>query len=388
MKKSNVIMWGIFLASFWLLYIFQIGKSVALCWYDTEMTVGMKVSATGSLYQEADVLQREWINLYGLSQNILQKRFIEDFTLYKTGYGKIVEPRRAASEEEILAAVDNIEVVVNYLRDRHIPVYYITSLLPITNTKDLPREIEDASHENAQKLLEELNAREIPMIDLREKDLIRNIPKEELFYRTDHHWSMDTCFRAYQEIIWQLEEELQQDLDLEGYYTDINNYDRYQKENCFLGSYGVKVGEFYAGMDDYVVYFPKFQTSFQFEGYKDHVLQLEKNGGFQEALMDMSYVDDKDFYNKYSAFSNGRYYENRVVNFYAPNQLKVLFISHSYGRPLTQYLALCFGEVRNLDPQEGRYNDNYLEYIDEYEPDLVLILTEFEGEGSIPISVG
>lgn len=78
-------------------------------------------------------------------------------------------------------------------------------------------------------------------------------------------------------------------------------------------------------------------------------------------------------------FSNGYNVENRVINKMALNDYKLLLISHSYGRPLTQYLALSFREVRNLDPQVGRYNKNYLQYIDEYEPDLVLILTEFEG---------
>lgn len=58
----------------------------------------------------------------------------------------------------------------------------------------------------------------------------------------------------------------------------------------------------------------------------------------------------------------------------------VLLISHSYGRPYVQYLSLCFGEVRNLDPQEGRYNENYLQYMEEYRPDLVNIMTKFASE--------
>ena len=69
------------------------------------------------------------------------------------------------------------------------------------------------------------------------------------------------------------------------------------------------------------------------------------------------------------------------MNWMAENELKVLLISHSYGRPFTQYLSLCFRETRYLDPQKGRYNDNCLKYIDEYGPDLVLVMTEFEWKG-------
>ncbi len=44
------------------------------------------------------------------------------------------------------------------------------------------------------------------------------------------------------------------------------------------------------------------------------------------------------------------------------------------------YLAINFFEIVNLDPQKGRFGGNYLEYIDEYEPDIVLFQVEFEGE--------
>lgn len=47
-------------------------------------------------------------------------------------------------------------------------------------------------------------------------------------------------------------------------------------------------------------------------------------------------------------------------------------IGHSYGRPLVQYLGLGVQELRYLDPQDGRYNENILEYIEKYEPDIVI----------------
>lgn len=41
---------------------------------------------------------------------------------------------------------------------------------------------------------------------------------------------------------------------------------------------------------------------------------------------------------------------------------------------MTQYLSLSFSEVRYLDPQDGRYNDNYLTYINDYKPDIVIVM--------------
>lgn len=41
-------------------------------------------------------------------------------------------------------------------------------------------------------------------------------------------------------------------------------------------------------------------------------------------------------------------------------------------------LSLCFKETRYLDPQKGRFEDNYLEYIEEYTPDIVIVMYDAE----------
>ena len=43
------------------------------------------------------------------------------------------------------------------------------------------------------------------------------------------------------------------------------------------------------------------------------------------------------------------------------------------------FMSLCFKEIRLIDPQEDRYNDSYVEYIDEYDPDIVIMT--FPGKG-------
>ena len=44
------------------------------------------------------------------------------------------------------------------------------------------------------------------------------------------------------------------------------------------------------------------------------------------------------------------------------------------------YLSLNFSEVVNLDPQKGRYEGSYIDFIDTFEPDIVLLQVEIEGE--------
>jgi len=58
----------------------------------------------------------------------------------------------------------------------------------------------------------------------------------------------------------------------------------------------------------------------------------------------------------------------------AGNNTKALLITDSFGRSMSQYLSLYFKELRYLDPQKGRYNDSYLKYIDQYKPEIVIVM--------------
>ena len=78
--------------------------------------------------------------------------------------------------------------------------------------------------------------------------------------------------------------------------------------------------------------------------------------------------------------SYNAYNENIVLNNMSDNDLKVMLIADSYARPMLPFLSLCFKEVRYLDPQEGRYNDSYVDYIDAYDPDIVIMMFPGEGE--------
>ena len=94
----------------------------------------------------------------------------------------------------------------------------------------------------------------------------------------------------------------------------------------------------------------------------------------------MNLITDKEYNNKYSAYTFDGYIENRIYNMNADNELKVLLISDSFSRPMVTFFSLCFYETRYLDPQEGRYTDSYVEYIDEYQPDVVVMM--FSGDGT------
>lgn len=325
-------------------------------------------------------LHDKYIDEYGLIQRLLGKKQIETFTIFKTNYEKLVAPRNSLTTDEVQAAFQELNSLIECCRQHAIPYYYITSILPIQSLDDLPCGVYDSSFENRTRLASILHDNNICTIDLQHLAENHNIPKDLLFYKTDHHWTMFTCFAAYQDIISRISSDFSVPLN-SAITTDPDQYSLLLRKDSFLGSYGIKVGKYYVGKDDFNVYLPNFTTNFVFQSYdKEGSLLMEKRGDFYEALLDDSIISDQSYANKYNAFCNHGYIENHIVNLNAPNNLRCLYISHSYGRPLTMYLALNFQEIVNLDPQVGRFDGNYSDYLDAFSPNVVLIQAEFEGE--------
>lgn len=327
-------------------------------------------------YVNGDLPGREnYINLYGAVQLALSKKNMDRFSILKTSYGKLFEPRQSIEDGLIESWVDNIEQVSNYLEDRGVTCVYLSSVIPLQELTDSPYEIDYFAHENSQKVQRGLKDEGVNVLNLPDSERISSIPKEEVFYKTDHHWSMRTVFAAYQEVI---DSARLSGLNIVPF--EMNDFTIWSAEKSFLGSYGIRAGSIYAGMDDFVIYVPDFETDFIFRSFaSDHQLILEKTGNFFECLHDQDILMDDTYRNKYNAYSNGGCIENVIINKNVDNDYKMLYISHSYGRPLSEYFALNFHEVRNLDPSPGRYNGNIQEYIEDYNPDYVVIQMENEG---------
>ncbi len=318
-----------------------------------------------------------YIEIYGGIQRILGKKEIEDFTIFRLSYDKLVAAK--PQDDNMEEKVREILPICEYLNSKEIPYFYVTSILPLQDEKDLPyAAVADYSHKNAQLLLKELDLNGINILNLRDDPAIHEINKADLFYRTDHHWTIETCFTSFCRISEEVERIT--GIKIDNRIKKRQFYDEYILEDSFLGSYGIKVGRYYEDREDFVVYVPTFDTDIRFESYDhDGNVVLEKEGKWLEALMNQEILANRSYNNKYGAFSNGGYIENRIYNNKSTNDSKILYISHSYGRPMTQYIALCCKEIRNIDPQPGRFEGNYLDYIDEFQPDIVIMQIESEG---------
>lgn len=217
------------------------------------------------------------------------------------------------------------------------------------------------------KLLELLESNGINYLDLRKHDECSEM------YRTDHHWTVRSAFNSAFVISEFIANDNRIKLGNYEYYANPENYNIINYEDSFLGSLGIKVGQYYVGKDDFAIYNPEFKTDMEFSHYVDGKLETYNRGDFWHAFVDETILMDTKYNNKNVSLLYDSDHEVRIVNHHAENDYRVLLISHSYGRPLSMYMSLYFKELMYLDPQQGRYNDSIVRYIECHKPDVVIM---------------
>lgn len=334
-------------------------------------TEGIETSLTESFW-----LKEKYIDLYGLVECLLGRSYIRDvnpsLVVVKDNHEQLQFLTFSADYTEEVEKIDKLNKI---LQKSNTPLLYVqTPLKIIEGFTQLPSSVQDWSTENTDKLLRSLEDKGVDYLDLRQSIIEDGLNLEELFYKTDHHWTTHTAFWAMEQVVEKLENEYGMVLDIEKNYTDISNYKATEYPNSFLGSQGRRVGRFYAGVDDYTLLTPLFDTNYNVEIHKsDSVTTYE--GDFEETIIKANLLDENEsvYTNRYAAYFGGDYPEVRIENRNKAAGHKVLIIKDSFALPFSAFLSTMFAETRLLDLRY--YDADKLEsYIEEYNPDVVLFV--------------
>ncbi len=354
--------------------------------YRTEILPGTPIiervtGAIGSLEKtiDNDTYKREdYIDFYGLVQKLIGKRVMVDIgygELYKTKYGQITYavPKQDVSEE-----LERIYQLKQEL-DRHgIPLLYVQAPFKLpADEQQLPDNVKDHSNENADRFLKGLDAAGIDYLDLRKNYWSKGLDQNQLFFNTDHHWTINGAFNSYQEIA----ETLNRDygFHIGEKYTDLDQYNQEVFKDYYIGSMGRRVGESYGGTDDFTLITPKFDTDYTLYE-RDYGAEKVYEGSFRDAVLTGSYLAEgtPPETNRYAAYHG----DNAELQFINHNVRggKILMIKDSFGLPVYSFLSTGVHEVRALDVR--LFQESVAEYAAEYRPDVVIILYNADCFGS------
>ena len=175
---------------------------------------------------------------------------------------------------------------------------------------------------------------------------------EEIYYRTDHHWTSLGAFYGAQTIL--------KAMDLEE--LDLSDYMPKTVSNSFLGTNYSSANDPRVSPDSICIYVPE-----------DGKTVISNFTGREEP--GRLYIPDKlDTKNQYAYFLGGNQ-PLCLIRSQATGP-KILVIRDSYADCLAPFLAERFGEVHLFDLRYNRLSPT--EYIREHDIDVVLVLYSIE----------
>lgn len=308
-----------------------------------------------------------FINLNGLFARLTGRRVLNN--VIKCENGMLTQ---AMGKEDVSDLAQNIVDFAAYLDEcENIPFIYVQ--MPYKEDleeKMLPEGIESFANQNADALLGVLRDHGVHCLDTRPWVCQTQEMVEQYFYWTDHHWTAEGAFVAFQEITSELQKMFPEaNIDLD--YTREELWEWHEKENWMLGSRGKRVGEFFAGTDPLIWLTPQFETEMSCS--VPNIGALYK-GDFNTANIRTEYIENRDFFGSipYGVYIGRDYPLVQHRNLHAPSELKVLILKDSFTLPLQAFLSTVFQEVDVIDPRIFT-GCTISEYIALMQPDVVLL---------------
>ena len=359
----QAVMFLIVIFSFSIVIMLTIAMNIGslLKMENREMVINA-VALGGDRYSEH---QEGFINLNGLMARMMGQRYMNDIVKLNNGQ---------------LSSVDNVRYDVSLAAAQMVKLYraqkengkhflFVHTPQKIPKNEDIiPIGYDDNSNQTSDDLLLELRANGVPVLDLREKLLEDDINHSGAFFITDHHWTIETAFWAHKKIL-----EYFADAgvisSVDAMITNIDNYVVDKRKNWFLGSSGKRTGVYYAGVDDFAIISPKFETDMTLEIPS---LSVSKRGSFKEVVFTGD-EEKLDYFhsNPYQGYAYGRREIKHFRNEHAPLDLKIMSIGDSFAPPAVAFLSLSLSSVDELDL--NLYDGDFMEYYYEYAPDVIIV---------------
>ena len=316
-----------------------------------------------------------FIQLFGGVQRLCGRRVVEDAvgenTVVKLSTGALnfvdltgPDPAPQAAENAGATAA-----LAQDLSERGIPYRFLLAPQKIGRDQALlPTGVTDRGNAAADAFLAGLAEAGAAYTDLRPL-FEENGSYADWFFRTDHHWKPEAAFFAWQYLAGELD--VRYGIETPSILTDPNNWQTTVLEDFFLGSQGKRVGSLYAGVDDFTIYTPKFDTNLT---YVNSDGSFNRSGPFEQSVCFPERVAEKDWFNgnPYTYYSGGDYGMATMINHNNPDGPKVVLLRESFSCTMAPFLSLSCSELTTIDLRH--FTGDLMETMEELEPDLVLTL--------------
>ncbi len=320
-----------------------------------------------------------FIESYGFVQVLLDKRESNNFSYIKDEEGFLHYAAFFREEDDrMFEYATRVERLKDYVEPKGTKVMFVVppgKYDPAWTKFRTGMPVNDPSA-NVDELLFYLNRLGVECLDLRQSMPNATLSYEETFFKTDHHWTIPAAFCATQELVRAIEERFGENLDPEGYYMDLSNYDKVTYRSGMLGSMGRRTGAAFCGIEDFTALWPKYEGRFTRECMAESGRTVKEKGNFVKALMDTKVLTEKtDIYSdsQYSLYLNGLRIYEKIQNEENPDGAKILMIRDSYFSPVMAFMMPMCGEMDAIWSLEETEVLDIESYVKEHDFDYIIV---------------
>ena len=338
-------------------------------------------------------LRNEIIELQGFTQRIIGNNAVEDPELgsvIRNNWGQLTSLPGSGTFDVFRS---NLTTITDACAENGIKQIYAQApfkILPDYEMEQLPPGFSTEANRNADSFISMMDSRGVDVFDFRTYlQSQKEIPVEEIFFRTDHHWTIQSAFKAFSGFVEYMSNEYDfcTEDDVQ-FLTNKDNYNFITMEDCYLGSWGRRTGVMYAGVEDFTYITPAFDTNFSIKRVAGEAF-YEAGGSFYDVIMSPKRVEKDKFgpsqeelaagfgtngiyTDLYSVYMDGFTAEMQMINHNTDSDKKILIFHDSFGFPFSSFMALSAKETRVIDLRN--WNEDIKQYISDFQPDFVITL--------------
>lgn len=322
-----------------------------------------------NMYKYDDIAKAGFILRSRLSDPSVGNTYVK----LKNGYWTQISPEPLSEDaaNQVAAKYASLQNYVEKVGSNF--VYFYAPVKDCKQDSQLPDGVITYSNQIIDGYVKAMDSYNVNFVDMR--NLIHNegLNHYNMYYVTDHHWTVESGLWAASEITKEIKDRFE--LNMED-PKKIGDYEYVTYENAEFGSAGVGVTHFVADAEDFTIPYPTFSTNFRLEVPSKDV---NVTGEFRDIFVEEEKIHELMAEGGGSAYGKILYgnqpYE-KITNLNNKNAPKVLMIKDSFGISVAPYLAESCSELMLIDvrPSNGNFTGSIVNCIDSFQPDVVVVL--------------
>ncbi|MBR0171877.1 MAG: hypothetical protein IJQ21_03720 [Lachnospiraceae bacterium] len=317
-------------------YSFRLTGTVEYTEWGTQLDSKLETDIASAFYRKLTL-----VDLNGAVRNLLGQQEMNLIT--KLDNGKLILGVPESGNENLEMRADRLAALRDYLAAKGTEMLFVACPYEESNyDPQLPAGVTDYANDNCNRFLPMLEARGIDTMDIRAEMHSDGIDHYDMMYRTDHHWTTEAGMYTYNKLKDYLVAKTGCDVDER--VGDPEYYTATTWPKHHLGYYGQRTGRWFAGIDDFTLYTPQFDTLIEWVAGE----RSGQGGRLEDAFYDLTALETKDYSSRYTydlVLGGMSISENRIVNHLAKNDLKVLVVSNSFYKAVCPFMITAFRDV-------------------------------------------